>query len=163
MFNRSRQNLINQAPVFEPNSSFGFLRLLPQAVSALERAGAIIILISLLSSCEQCPVFAKNLTASWYSRASLIKEGTWKDGKERMMANGKKFSDNAFTCACNTYPLGTLLLVTAIESGRSVIVRTTDRTNKRFKGKRIDLAKRAFMAIADIEQGIVSVKVERIK
>ena len=117
---------------------------------------SLITVNTLIIPVTTCAEGSTRLIASWYSKSSLRTEGTFKYSKG-VMANGKIFSDNAFTCACNTYPLGTLLLVTAIESGRSVIVRTTDRTNKRFKGKRIDLAKRAFMAIADIEQGIVSV------
>ena len=101
------------------------------------------------------------LTASWYDLASLKKEGTYKYSKGRM-ANGKIFDENSFTCASWDFPLKTKLKVTNVkEPKKSVIVEVTDRTNKRFKGKRIDLSKRAFAQIADLKQGIIKIKVER--
>lgn len=106
---------------------------------------------------------AEELTASWYGEASLIKEGTWKNGKERRMANGEHFDERAFTCANRLFPLGSILRVTDIESGKSVIVRTTDRIGKRFARRRIDLSKGAFAQIADCKQGIVLVKVEILR
>lgn len=56
-----------------------------------------------------------------------------------------------------------MLRVTNIKSGKSVIVRTTDRIGKRFAKIRIDLSKRAFSKIANLKQGIVQVKVEQIR
>ena len=103
------------------------------------------------------------LTASWYSIDSLKKEGQWKITKG-VMANGKIFDENAFTCASNDYPFKTKLKITNIKNPKkSVIVEVTDRTNKRFKGKRIDLSKKAFSLLASLSQGLVSVKVEIIK
>jgi len=101
------------------------------------------------------------MQASWYSISSLQKEGTYRYSKG-VMANGKKFSDSSPTCASWDYPLGTWLCVTNGRSGASVVVRVTDRTARRFKGKRIDLSKGAFSQIADCKQGIVQVLVEEI-
>ena len=100
------------------------------------------------------------LTASYYSRASLIKEGTWKNGKERKMANGKNFDENKLTCANRLFPLGSMLRVTNLASGKSVIVQTTDRIGKRFAGTRIDLSYEAMRRLDGIKQGLVQVKVE---
>ena len=103
-----------------------------------------------------------NLTASWYFIQSLKTEGTYKYWKGRM-ANGKIFDENALTCACRLYPLGSLLRITNAKNGKSVIVLVTDRIGKRFAKTRIDLAMAAFAKIADLEQGLVPVKVEVLK
>jgi len=104
---------------------------------------------------------AADLTASWYSVASLKKEGTWKHG-ERKMANGKRFDENAFTCATRLYPLGTCLRVVNQKNGREVRVVVTDRIGARFAKKRIDLSLGAFRVIADPKVGLVPVKIEVI-
>jgi hypothetical protein len=183
MFNRSRKNKLNNAPVNEPDKKSGFLCFLFLKIgSILERAGAphkkerritkppymyffnkqflFIFLITFISSCN--PAFAEpiKLTASFYSLSSLKKEGTYAYSKG-IQANGKIFDENALTCASCDFPLKTKLRVTMVkDTKKSVIVEVSDRTNKRFKGKRIDLSKRAFMEIASCEQGIVSVLVE---
>ena len=102
------------------------------------------------------------LQASWYSRSSLIKEGTWKNGKEQRMADGKKFNDAGFTCATRDYPLGSRLMVRNISNGKSVVVVVTDRIGRRFIGKRIDLSKAAFAAIENLDKGITKVEVSRV-
>ncbi len=121
------------------------------------------IFSALIILCLSINAFAEQqLLASWYSRESLIKEGTWKNGKERMMANGEKFNDLLFTCATRLFPLGAQLKITNPQNNKSVIVKVTDRIGKRFAKTRIDLSKSAFMAIADCKQGLVKVKVEII-
>ena len=183
----SRINRINKAPVNKPNSSFGFLCLMAlKSLCTREKAGAtfshkdkplkhppyqywinkqfvIIILISLLSSCQPVPAFAQNLIASFYSLTSLKKEGTFKRTKGRM-ANNEYFDENALTCASCDFPLKTKLRVTTIKAPKkSIIVEVTDRTAQRFKGKRVDLSKRAFAQISSLEQGLCEVSVERVK
>ena len=104
------------------------------------------------------------LTASWYSIESLKQEGTLKYSKGRM-ANGQAFSDNELTCANGLYPMGSVLRVTDVTSGKSVIVRTTDRIGKRFSKTRVDLSVTAMEALAGKQgllQGLVKVRVERI-
>jgi len=109
---------------------------------------------------QVCP--ALTLTASWYSEASLKKEGTWKTSKG-VMANGKQFNENALTCATRDFRLEETLKITNINNNKSVIVKVTDRIGKRFAGKRIDLSKAAFNQIANLKQGIISVKIEAIQ
>ena len=129
----------------------------------LERAGAIIILISLLSSCEQCPAFAEPITlkASWYSTQSLHKDGQWKITHGRM-SNGEYFDDNLLVCATRLYPIGAWLRITNIQNGKTVDVRVADRIGKRFAKTRIDLPKGIFAKIADCKQGIISVMVKKL-
>jgi rare lipoprotein A len=122
----------------------------------MKRIALTLIILLNIFTYAQAEVY---LTASWYSRDSLIKEGTWKNG-ERRMANGEKFNENNLTCANRLFPLGSLLLVTNVKSGKSVIVRTTDRIGIRFAKSRIDLSQRAFNQVANLSQGIIPVKVE---
>jgi rare lipoprotein A (peptidoglycan hydrolase) len=118
------------------------------------------LLISQVCFAQRIP--CPTLQASWYSVASLQKEGTWKHSKG-VMANGELFNESNFTCATRLYPLRTLLLVTNIQNGRTCVVRVTDRIGKRFATKRIDLSKAAFAKIASLQQGLVSVKVEVVR
>jgi rare lipoprotein A len=117
----------------------------------------------LLIACVAAHAGPVQLTASWYSRASLAKEGTWKHGKEERMANGERFHDNNLTCATRLYVLGHHLRVTNIKNNKSVIVKVTDRIGKRFASTRIDLSKLAFSRIAELKDGLVAVTVEEVK
>jgi rare lipoprotein A len=112
--------------------------------------------ISLLTGCS----FADEVKASYYSNASLKKEGTWKNG-ETLMANGHRFDEKAMTCACRLYPLGTMVKVTNKETGKFVIVKVTDRIGKRFANTRIDLSKGAFARLASLKQGLINVTVTK--
>lgn len=117
-----------------------------------------LIICIFLFSCSLA--HAQELTASWYSVASLKKEGTWKTSKG-VMANGKNFKDDNFTCACRLYPLGSLLRITTPRGGKSITVRNTDRIGRRFAYTRIDLSKSAFLMLAPLEKGIIKVEVEK--
>ncbi len=82
------------------------------------------------------------------------------------MANGEYFNEYAFTCANRLYHMGSMLRITDIKSGKSVIVRTTDRIGKRFARTRIDLSKGAMEALGGkpaLKQGLLQVKVEILR
>lgn len=102
------------------------------------------------------------MQASWYSKADLIRDGQDKI-THFIMANGREFKDEGLTCASWDWKLGTSVRVTNNENGKSIVVVVTDRTSRRFKGKRIDLSKYAFARIADLKQGLAQVSVEEIK
>lgn len=123
-----------------------------------------IIAIILLIGYSGVPIAAdarggRTMLASWYDEKSLVTEGTWKHSKG-VMANGQRFNSSNYTCASRDWRLGTVLSVTNLRSGVRVLVRVSDRTAKRFKGKRIDLSRAAFEKIAPLEQGLVKVDVE---
>ena len=122
---------------------------------------AVCIGIAFLIICVSAHAEPITLTASWYSIDSLKKEGTFKYSKG-VMANGKVFNDNNFTCACRLYPLGSILRITNLSNGKSVEARVTDRIGKRFANSRVDLSRSAFLKIADLKQEIVKVSVEQI-
>lgn len=85
--------------------------------------------------------------ASWY--------GDWHHGKT--MANGKPFNMYKLTAAHKTLDLGTMVEVTNIENGESVIVEITDR-GPYVKGRIIDLSKKAFSEIASTGKGVIDVE-----
>ncbi len=102
--------------------------------------------------------------ASWYSRESCKREGT--GGKDIRMANGKPLDDNALTCAAWGPKFGTMLRVTNLDNGKSVVVKLTDRgPGKRAwrRGVIVDLTKAAFRKLAPVKRGVIRVKVETVK
>ena len=74
-------------------------------------------------------------------------------------ANGERFDPSGLTAAHRTLPFGTMVLVTNLESGKSVVVRINDRGP--FKRKRvIDLSLGAAKVIGLVRAGIAPVRVE---
>lgn len=90
--------------------------------------------------------------ASWYG---------W-ECADRPMANGEAFNPELYTCASWDYPLGTILTVTCLGTGRSVDVVVTDRGPAKHlveQGRRIDLSEAAFAAISETRRGIERVEI----
>jgi len=78
------------------------------------------------------------------------------------MANGKPFDPEKRTCASWFYKFGTVLIVKSLDTGRMTEVVVTDRgPNKRLvkSGRIIDLSKRAFEDICDLQKGLTMVTV----
>jgi len=89
--------------------------------------------------------------ASWYGRRF--------HGKKT--ASGELYDMNAMTAAHPTLPIPSYARVTALDSGRSVVVRINDRGP--FHGKRIiDLSYAAAHKLGYIQQGSTRVRVESI-
>lgn len=76
------------------------------------------------------------------------------------MANGAQFDPDARTCASFAYPLGAVLRVRSLLTGRSVVVTVTDRGPALRLNRLIDLSARAFGEIAPHRQGVIEVEVE---
>lgn len=77
----------------------------------------------------------------------------------RRMSDGTKYHKDSLTCAHKTYPLGSMLKVTNIKTGKNVTVKVTDRCGGR---RIIDLSYAAAKEIGIISVGVAMVKVERI-
>jgi len=94
------------------------------------------------------------------SAASAAQQGLasyYKSGHQT--ANGERFNPHGLTAAHRTLPFGTLVKVTNLESGKSVVVRVNDRGP--FKPKRvIDLSLGAAKMIGLVRAGIAPVRVE---
>ncbi len=87
-------------------------------------------------------------TATWYG---------WADWGNST-ASGEKFNPNAMTCASPWLPFGTMLKVTLLENGRSVVVRVNDRGP--FGGGVIDLTEGAAKVIGMVSMGVGNVRVQ---
>lgn len=77
-------------------------------------------------------------------------------------ANGEVFNPEHLMCASWNYPFDTFLRVTNIANGKSVIVKVNDRGPAKRLGRAIDLSRASFRKIADIRQGVIPVRIEKI-
>ncbi|HVZ21923.1 MAG TPA: septal ring lytic transglycosylase RlpA family protein [Vicinamibacterales bacterium] len=81
-------------------------------------------------------------------------------------ASGETFNQNKLVAAHRSLPLGSVVRVTNLENGRSVVVRIVDRgpygPNRR-KGCIIDVSKAAARRLRFIKDGIVHVKVRVLR
>ncbi len=80
----------------------------------------------------------------------------------RKTASGEAYHAHKLTGAHKTLPFGTMVKVTNLDNGKSVVVRINDR-GPFVKGRVIDLSKSAAQKIDGIKAGIMNVKIEVIK
>ena len=88
-------------------------------------------------------------TASWYG----------KDFHSKYTANGEIYDMNTLTAAHRTLPLPSIVRVTNLENGRSLVLRVNDR-GPFAKNRIIDVSKRASQLLGFQTQGTTKVKVE---
>jgi rare lipoprotein A len=93
------------------------------------------------------------------STESFIKASYYSSGHRT--ANGEHFDPNGFTAASRTLPFGTRLHLTNLATGRSVIVRINDR-GPFVRGRGLDLARGAAVALGMIDRGTANLKVARL-
>jgi rare lipoprotein A len=79
----------------------------------------------------------------------------------KVMRSGAIYDMNKLTCASNTHKLGSKLKVTNLDNGKSVIVKVTDTGS--FKKITIDLSKKAFSKIAELDKGVINIKIKVVK
>lgn len=80
----------------------------------------------------------------------------------RKTANGETFSNDSLTAAHKTLKFGTIIKVTNIKNNKSIIVKINDR-GPYIKGREIDLSKKAFSQIGNINSGVIKVNYRIIK
>lgn len=88
--------------------------------------------------------------ASWYGSES-----------GNRTANGEKFQPGWFTAAHTTLPLPTYVEVTALDTGRRIIVRVNDRGPFAGRGRIIDLSRGAAERLGIAAKGHAPVRVRR--
>jgi rare lipoprotein A len=115
----------------------------------LTRRLSIVFIVALLSATGVAYPQSEEGLASWYG------------GKfhGRLTANGETFDTNELTAAHKTLPFGTLVKVTHVGDGRSVVVRINDR-GPFVEGRIIDLSRAAADAIGLTARGIAPVHIE---
>lgn len=77
----------------------------------------------------------------------------------RPTASGRTYDPAELTAAHRTLPFGTLVRVTHLDSGRSIVVEVTDR-GPFARGRVIDLSRRAARALGFIGAGLARVRIE---
>jgi rare lipoprotein A len=77
----------------------------------------------------------------------------------RRTANGERYDPNAYTAAHRSYPFGTVLRVTRVQTGAWVLVRVNDR-GPYASGRVIDLSKQAAKRLSMLRDGVVPVRLE---
>lgn len=77
----------------------------------------------------------------------------------RKTASGEKFSHSKNTAACNALPLGTLVKVTNLKNGNSVILTVNDRLHKKTK-RILDVGYTTAQKLGFVKAGLTRVKIE---
>ena len=80
----------------------------------------------------------------------------------RKMANGEIYRSEKHTAACNVLPLNTWIKVTNLKNKKSVIVKITDRMNRKNK-RLVDLSYAAAKKLGYLSSGLTRVKVEVLR
>jgi rare lipoprotein A len=105
-----------------------------------------IALAIVLTAIAICPVRAESGLAAFYSGGRT--------------ASGEVTGPTGFTAAHRTLPFGTKVVVTNIRSGKTVIVRITDR-GPYGRGRIIDVSRAAAIELDMIDRGTIMVSVAR--
>ena len=107
----------------------------------------IIIILFSLTGCTLLPAQEKGVASYYANRLH-----------GRRMSDGTRYHRDSLTCAHRRYPLGTMLKVTNIKNGKSVVVKVTDRCGAR---RIIDLSYAAAKLLDMIRSGTAMVRVEK--
>lgn len=82
----------------------------------------------------------------------------------RLTASGERFDQNALTAAHRTYPFGTIVRVTNLDNGRSIVLRINDRgpfgPAKKAARKIIDVSRAAAAELGFVRKGRTVVRLE---
>jgi rare lipoprotein A len=98
------------------------------------------------------PPKAETGVASYYARSL----------QGRRTASGERYDGKRMTCAHRKHPFGTLLRVTELESGKSVVVTVTDR-GPFARNRVIDLSWAAARELGMIDRGVARVRIEKVE
>jgi rare lipoprotein A len=95
--------------------------------------------------------YSEDGIASWYGP----------DFHGKQTANGERYDMYAMTAAHKVLPFGTMVRVTSLENGKSVVVRINDR-GPFVENRIIDLSKSAGEQLAMLEKGTMRVRIETL-
>ena len=104
-----------------------------------------------------------NLTTPTYAKDKKVQigKGSWygKAFHGKLTASGERYNMYDFTAAHRTFPFNSMVKVTNLKNGRSVIVRINDRGPYR-KGRIIDLSYLAAKKLGYIKKGVAKLKIK---
>ena len=113
-----------------------------------------VLTLLLLCAAARPAVAAEMGIASYYGGGEPLNDNT---------AMHIPFDPRLLECASWMYPLGSVLEVTSLRTGKSVVVRCTDRGPAKRLNRLIDLTAHAFALIDDPQKGLAPVRVRRLK
>ena len=98
------------------------------------------------------PLFTETGLASWYGPPYHNRRGS----------NGEVYNMNAKTAAHRTLPLGSIVRVTNVKTGKAAVVRITDR-GPFIEGRILDLSLAAAKKIDVVKPGVAQVRLDVLK
>lgn len=113
-----------------------------------------ILLLTLLLLSLSTSTYAKN-------KKIQIGKGSWygKQFQGKLTANGERYNMYDFTAAHRTFPFNSMVKVTNLKNGRSVIVRVNDR-GPYHGGRIIDLSYLAAKKLGYVKKGVAKLKIQ---
>lgn len=95
---------------------------------------------------------------------STVHSASWYGGyfHGRKTASGETYNKYAMTAASNSHKMGTMLKVTNVKNGKSVVVKVNDTGGFKKYGRTLDLSQGAFSKIAPLGQGLAKVTIQVI-
>jgi rare lipoprotein A len=94
-----------------------------------------------------------------YGKASFY---SVKSNRGTMTASGERLSDTKLTAAHRTFPFGSIVRITNLSNGKSILARVNDR-GPFVSGRIIDVSVAAATILDFKQKGIIKVKVELIE
>ncbi len=115
----------------------------------------------IFSSCSHIPLVSKKRPRKVKIGYEEVGYASWYGPKfhGRRTSSGEIFNMHDLTCAHRTLPLGTIVLVTNLENGKSVLVRVNDR-GPFIRGRIVDLSYAAAKQIGMVRKGVVKVRIK---
>jgi len=112
------------------------------------------VLLILLLLNLTTPIHAKN-------KKVQIGKGSWygKKFQGKLTASGERYNMYDFTAAHRTFPFNSMVKVTNLKNGRSVIVRVNDR-GPYHGGRIIDLSYLAAKKLGYVKKGVAKLKIK---
>jgi rare lipoprotein A len=116
-----------------------------------------------LSALALACLIAVPATAAEGAKQKQIGRASWYGGPQHgeRTASGERFDRSELTAAHPTLPMNSLVRVTNLGNGRSVVVRINDR-GPHTRGRVIDLSQRAAEILGMKRRGVATVKVEAV-
>jgi len=134
-------------------------------MAAISRNVLVLVFLVLLAGCSTTPK----------TNTKTVKDGSWVGYTEtgiasyyadkhqnRKTANGETYRHDLKTAAHKELPFGSVVEVTNLANGKSVVVAINDR-GPFVRGRIIDLSKSAFSSIGSLSSGLLDVRIEVVK
>jgi rare lipoprotein A len=108
------------------------------------------------------PTVTPKPVQSWTGKVSYYShDGCLGCGINQVTASGEKFDEEAMTLAFNRLPMKTMVLVTNLDTGTSIVAKVNDRGGFEAHGRIADLSKGLFIALG-AKTDISKIKIEKI-